>query len=306
MRSMGHVATTHDPLWPAASTLLRGASSQRRTVALLGVPTYATSLSARSATSAPAAIRAALARYSTWSYEDDVDLAERVDLIDLGDVADPDGPGGSARVAAALASGPSRELSIILGGDNAATFHALAALAGGDWDSLGLITLDAHHDLREGISNGSPVRQALAAGLDGSHVVQIGLADFSNSSAYAAVARAQGVHVVSRAALRRESLETVLAHALDVASEGGRRVYVDMDLDVADRAVVPGCPAAAPGGLSADEVRRVARLVGADERVAALDVTEIDVARDSEDERTVRLAALVVLEALAGVTRRRT
>ncbi len=306
MRSMGHVATTHDPLWPDASTLLRPASANRHLVALLGVPTYATSVTARSATSAPQAIRAALARYSTWSYEDDVDLAEHVDLVDLGDVADPDGPGGSDRVAAALAKGPRCEMSIILGGDNAATFHALSALAGDVWDSVGLITFDAHHDLREGISNGSPVRQALAAGLDGAHVVQIGLADFSNSPAYAAVARAQGIHVVSRAALRRESLETVVAHALDVAGEGGRRVYVDVDLDVADRAAVPGCPAAAPGGLSADDVRRVARLVGADERVVALDVTEIDVARDSADERTVRLAALIVLEALAGVTRRRT
>ena len=303
---MGLVAATHDPLWPAASTLLRSPSPDRRTVTLLGVPTYATSVTPRSATSAPRAIRAAFARYSTWSYEDDVDIAEVVDLVDLGDVDDPDGPGGGARVASALASGPPRELSIILGGDNAATFHALAAVAGGDWDSVGLITFDAHHDLREGISNGSPVRQAMAAGLDGAHVVQIGLADFSNSAGYAAAARAAGIHVVARAALRRESLETVLAHALDVASDGGRRVYVDVDLDVADRAVVPGCPAAAPGGLSADDLRRAARLVGADERVVALDVTEIDVARDSDDERTVRLAALVVLEALAGVTRRRT
>lgn len=36
----------------------------------------------------------------------------------------------------------------------------------------------------------------------------------------------------------------------------------------------------------------------------ALDVTEIDVDQDSPDGRTVRLGALVVLEALAGVQRR--
>ena len=39
-------------------------------------------------------------------------------------------------------------------------------------------------------------------------------------------------------------------------------------------------------------------------QVSALDVTEIDVARDAPDERTVRLGALVVLEALAGYARR--
>jgi formiminoglutamase len=35
-----------------------------------------------------------------------------------------------------------------------------------------------------------------------------------------------------------------------------------------------------------------------------LDLTEVDVERDSSDGRTVRFAALLVLEALAGVRRR--
>ena len=48
------------------------------------------------------------------------------------------------------------------------------------------------------------------------------------------------------------------------------------------------------------------RRLCADPRVRAIDVTEIDVTRDSPDERTVRLAALVVLEALAGYLRRGT
>ncbi len=67
---------------------------------------------------------------------------------------------------------------------------------------------------------------------------------------------------------------------------------------------VPGCPAAAPGGLSADEMRRFVRAVAVQHGVSAIDITEIDVERDSADERTVRLAALLVLEVLAGVRRR--
>jgi len=81
-------------------------------------------------------------------------------------------------------------------------------------------------------------------------------------------------------------------------------VYVDIDVDVCDRSVVPGCPAAAPGGLSADELRRAVRAVAADSRVRALDITEIDVARDSSDSRTVRLGALLVLEAALGIAKR--
>jgi formiminoglutamase len=38
--------------------------------------------------------------------------------------------------------------------------------------------------------------------------------------------------------------------------------------------------------------------------VCAIDITEIDVERDTADQRTVRLAALLVLETLASVRRR--
>ncbi|MGH9020684.1 MAG: arginase family protein, partial [Acidimicrobiales bacterium] len=107
-----------------------------------------------------------------------------------------------------------------------------------------------------------------------------------------------------RAEVARRGVEDAAASALDIAGADGRPVYVDVDLDAADRAAVPGCPAAVPGGLSADEVRRFVRTVCSDRRVAAIDFTEVDVGRDSDDQRTVRLVALCVLEALAGVAGR--
>jgi arginase family enzyme len=73
-------------------------------------------------------------------------------------------------------------------------------------------------------------------------------------------------------------------------------------MDVCDRSVVPACPAAAPGGISADEIRQFAYLAGSSESVKSIDITEIDATKDSEDGRTVRLAALVVLESLAGLS----
>jgi formiminoglutamase len=303
---MGNVATSNDPRWPSAATLVQSTLwRERRNVGLLGVSTYLTSVTPRSWHSTPAAVREALERYSTWSYSDGADLAESVGLVDYGDVFDPDGPGGSERVATAMTGlDETIELAIVLGGDNATTWHALRGLADGDLFNFGLITLDAHHDLRDGESNGSPVRQLLDAGLDGHHVAQVGIADFSNSPFYAQRALEAGITTISRDAMRSCSIEDVVADALAVAGAQGRRVYVDIDMDAADRSVVPGCPAAAPGGLSADEMRRFVRCVAADPRVRALDITEIDVGRDSADQRTVRLAALLVLEALAGVRRR--
>lgn len=303
---MVNVATTRDIRWPSGATLLRDAPlAQRRNVGMLGISTYATSVTPRSPLSTPTAIRAALERFSTWSFSDGADLAETMCVVDYGDVADPDAPGADERVRDALSAfDDNLELSVILGGDNAATWHALRAIGHGDLSTYGLVTLDAHLDLRDGESNGSPVRQLLEAGLDGRHVVQVGLADFSNSSFYATRARNADITVISRDELRTIQVEEAASRALAIAGAGGRRVYVDIDMDAADRSVAPGCPAAAPGGFSADEMRRFVRAVTSAECVSAIDITEIDVERDAADQRTVRLAALLLLEALAGVRRR--
>lgn len=287
--------------WPPASSLLSPTALEGRTaVHLLGAHTYATSVTPRSATSTPAAIRAALARYSTYLFDEDCDLRDLVSVVDHGDIDDPDHAGaGALEDALTTTPGP----WVLLGGDNALTWRAMRALAG-DLSGWGLITLDAHLDMRDGVSNGSPVRQLLEEGLPGSHVVQIGLADFSNSSHYARRARAAGVTLVSRRELAARPLTEVLAEALAVAGANGRPVYVDIDVDVCDRSVVPGCPAAAPGGLSAHELRTIVRHLASDPRVRALDLTEIDVDRDSPDERTIRLAALLLLEVVAGIARR--
>ena len=192
---------------------------------------------------------------------------------------------------------------IALGGDNSITYSVMQARHV-DLPAAGLITLDAHHDLRDGASNGSPVRRLVEAGLPGTQIVQIGIADFSNSREYAARARDLGITVITRDALRRRSIGDVMAEALGVAGQGGGDIHVDLDVDVCDRSAVPGCPAAAPGGLTADELRQVAFHAGRSPRVSSLDITEIDALADAPDQRTVRLGALLVLEAAAGLALR--
>jgi formiminoglutamase len=112
------------------------------------------------------------------------------------------------------------------------------------------------------------------------------------------------VRIIERDAFHREDAAVIARRALEVARQGGRKVYVDIDLDVADRSVAPGSPASVPGGLSADEVRRFVREITSSPHVTAIDFTEVDVERDAPDQRTVRLVALLVLEALLGVQRR--
>lgn len=295
----------NDPLWPRAAAWLKPADgAQTSDLALIGIPAFRSSISPTGAHATPAAVREALARYSTYAGSRGVDVAQ-LTAVDLGDIEDPDGSEGESRVrrAVAEAAGACR-LLIALGGDNSITSSVMRGIAGERLSSWGLITVDAHHDLRDGISNGSPVRRLLQAGLPGEHVVQVGIADFANSAAYAGRAREHDIAVIHRAELRGRSMLEVAEEALGIAGAGDRPVYVDLDVDVCDRSVAPGCPASAPGGISADELRELAFFLARDGRVQAIDITEVDATADAPDGRTVRLAALLVLEAAAGLALR--
>lgn len=290
----------HDPRWPRAAHWLEH-GSQSPELVVLGVPAHETSISPTNANLTPSAIRQALLRYSTYHVGRDLDIANLA-ALDAGDVNSPDHFEGELRVADQIHQLALNEsqLLVALGGDNSITYSVMHAMFGDDLSQAGLVTLDAHFDLRDGISNGSPVRRLIDAGLPGHNIVQIGINDFSNSPAYGALARELGIRVIPRSVLRTHDISEIMRDALDHLGANTKGIYVDIDVDVCDRSVVPACPAAAPGGLSADELRQAAFIAGNDMRVRAIDLTEIDATKDAADERTVRLAALCVLEIAAG------
>ena len=304
------MALSHDPLWPRAGSW--PAVDGEADAVLLGVPTWRTSLSPTGAHATPAAIREALPRYgATVLGPPIVDLDEALRIRDAGDVAEPDGEDGEATTISRV-----RELSevarlvVALGGDNSLTYPvALGARA------TGLITFDAHFDLRDGVSNGTPVRRLVedtpasatvgTSRFDPTRIVQIGIAAFANSAAYARRAADWGIRVITLDEVRRRGAADVVAEALEIAGSGDApRIHLDIDVDVCDRSVAPGCPASVPGGLAAWELRSLTRAVAADARVVSADLAEVDATADADDARTVRLAALCVLELLAGLASR--
>ncbi len=290
-----------DAAWPRAAAWLKADAGAKADLALLGVPANLTSISATGANATPDAIRQALMRYSLQSSAGSI---ESISAIDAGNIDDPDH--NEAVTIAKVAELTTRtELVVALGGDNSVTFATALGAFGADLETAGLITFDAHHDIRHGVSNGSPVRRLIEAGLNPKRIVQIGINDFSNSPAYSNEAAELGIHVIHRDELETRALADVIAEALSVAGAGGGPIHVDIDVDVCDRAFVPACPAAAPGGITAYQLRKLARLAAAHPRVKSIDVTEIDATADSADGRTVRLGALLVLEAAAGLLERR-
>lgn len=287
------MALVNDPLWPRAQSLFK-TNVDSPDVTLFGIPASKTSISPTSAHLTPDAIRNSLLRYSLAHSNPRVDL-ENLSVKDAGNVTSPDDDEIASIDHIKKISNTSKMI-IALGGDNSVTYSGFTGSS-----ATGLITLDAHYDLRDGISNGSPIRRLIESGLDGKKVVQIGIADFSNSPEYAKRAKDFGITVIPRSSLRSRSASDVWEEAISIA---GNRVYVDFDMDVCDRSVVPACPAAAPGGISADEIRQFAFLAGSSSQVIGADITEIDAANDLTDERTLRLAALIVLELIAGFSTR--
>ena len=311
------MATTlsHDPSWPRTGGWAEPAGTGDFDLAVIGVPTSRTSLSPSNAHETPAAVRDALRRYSGHvvapglpgerGTESELVLDEALRIVDAGDCGDPDTEAGEQAAATRIAELAKRAaLVVALGGDNALTVPAALGVAGDQLGQAGLITFDAHHDLRDGRSNGSPVRRLVEAGLDPRRIVQIGIADFANSRTYRERAKQLGITIIHRDELHDRPMTEVVAEALDIAGEGGGPVHVDLDVDVCDRSVAPGCPASIPGGLQAHELRRATRLLAADPRVRGIDIAEVDATADAGDARTVRLAALLVLEAAAGLATR--
>ena len=281
-----------DPLWPHAGNW--PAPSGHADFALIGVPTWRTSISATNAGQTPAAVRAMIPRYSGFSHAE----GRALSFADWGDVSDPDAD--ESRAFAEIAA-VDAELLVALGGDNAATVPVALGRWGDRMPTAGLVTVDAHYDLRDGVSNGSPVRRLIEAGLAGTRVVQVGISDFANSAEYAARARDYGITVVLRDELLRRPIADVMAEALEIAGSAGGPIHVDLDVDVCDRSVAPACPASVPGGIAAHELRAAARVAGRHRQVESIDLVEVDATADTPDARTVRLVALCVLEAAAGL-----
>ncbi len=297
------MALSHDPLWPRAGGW--HVPEGQVDFGIIGVPTFSTSLTPGSTNLTPAAVREVLPRYSEAFIADgEIHTAARLLRHDFGDVKDPDGDEAGAVGAIGEAVSRSR-LLVAIGGDNALTVPVAVAGWGDRIATAGLITVDAHLDVRDGVSNGSPVRRLIENfGIDPARVMQIAIADFANSTDYLQRVRDWGVTVITRDDVARRGVAAVVKEALAIAGAAGGPIHVDLDIDACDRSVAPACPASIPGGLSAYEMRQFARGFARDDRVVTIDLAEVDAAADSADGRTVRLTALCVLEALAGLSER--
>jgi len=286
--------------WPNLSELLV-ASSDRAPVGLVGVPLAAGSVTTGACDRAPALLRQTLKRIGRYDVETRRELA--TEIADHGDI---ELAGLTIEQATPLirdavaASAEAHALTLLCGGNNAVTRPAVLALGEG-FEKFGLITLDAHFDMRdldEGLSNGNPVRALIEDGLPGRNIAQVGLAPFANSRAMHEDALAAGNLVVTIGEVRDSGIGRAVERALDHVAHCDTLV-VDCDIDVIDRAQMPAAPGARPGGMAVHDFFAAVRRLASDPRVRVIDLTEWDPSLDTTDLSALT-AARWIAECLAG------
>jgi arginase family enzyme len=289
--------------WPNLSELL--VDDAGVPMGLVGVPLAAGSVTPGACDKAPALLRQTLKRVGRYDVETGDSLF--TPIHDCGDVA-------LDSLSIEQATDPIREavaaslkhhaLTLVAGGNNAITRPAVLALDM-PLTQVGLITLDAHFDMREldeGLSNGNPVRALMRDGLPGKNIAQIGLASFANTAKMHRDALDAGNLVVSIEEVRRDGIDKAIEQAMAQMANADA-IVLDCDIDVIDRAQMPAAPGARPGGMDVNDFFSAVRRIAGDHRVRIIDLTEWDPSLDPSDLSALT-AARWVAECVAGFENR--
>lgn len=287
--------------WLSAADLLT--ADTNAPVALLGAPLGLGSITPGRCDLAPQTVRAAMKRMSVYDLETETDLSA-LRVYDAGDVALQDKEPADALAPIVERLGPlvrKHALTLLVGGNNAITRPAAHGVDP-KLQGVGVLTLDAHFDLRDtdcGLTNGNPIQALLEDGLPGAHIAQIGLLPFANTKKAHGKAKAAGIYVAAAAACRAEGLRAIAENALERLASRCDVILVDFDIDVIERGHMPGAPGARPGGVAPQDFFDAARFICAHPKVRCVDLTEFDPSLDVASISALT-AARWTCEVLAG------
>jgi len=294
-------------------------------LAILGIPYEGSACWRPGAAEAPARLREISNTSPAISEDGFIVEPAQLRVRDFGDV-EPDGVrvgGGSGAEAArqqyfaqvegrwleiqTLARNAGHDAFILsLGGDHSVTIPLVRAFARSVQEPFGLISLDAHPDLWDiyddsALSAACPLRRALETGsLLPEHLLILGTRSYN--AVELDFMRANGIRFVPAREIEQRGVEAIVTLAAERLA-GVRRVYLTLDIDVADPACAPGTGAPVAGGLSSRQTLDLAR--GLLERlpIGAMDIVEIAPPLDPTDA-TLFLGLQIVFETFAVLAQR--
>ncbi|AFL86106.1 formiminoglutamase [Belliella baltica DSM 15883] len=188
---------------------------------------------------------------------------------------------------------------ILLGGGHDLAFpHGMAAFhyCKSRNESLGIINLDAHFDLRDLVHDqghsGSPFLQILNSAKNMNSSMKyfcLGIQKASNPSSLFETAKTTGTWWLENEACTISNWEVVQAQ-LEAFLSQVNKVYLSIDLDGFSSAYAPGVSAPSPMGFSPDFAMKVLEYVAKSKKLLCMDVVELNPKYDI-DHCTAKLAS---------------
>ena len=184
-------------------------------------------------------------------------------------------------------------LPVILGGDHAITFPAVAGLS--RFAPLDIVHFDAHLDYTHHyngamLTHGSPIRRCHELAHVGS-ITSIGIRSVRRAPYEDAMSH--GNTVITTRQFRQRGPEEVAA-----SIAAGPNLYITFDVDVLDPTQAPGTGTPEVGGLFYEETRRCLTALVTRANLVAFDVVEVAPPYDVSD-LTVQVAARLIADILA-------
>ncbi|KAL6322968.1 hypothetical protein AAG906_022871 [Vitis piasezkii] len=187
---------------------------------------------------------------------------------------------------------------LVLGGDHSISFPVVRAVSEKIGGPVDILHLDAHPDIYHSFEGN---KYSHASPLPGSWrvvmlvLLQVGLRSITSEG------REQGKRFgVEQYEMRTFSRDRHILENLKLG-EGVKGVYISLDVDCLDPAFAPGVSHIEPGGLSFRDVLNIVHNLQAD--VVAADVVEFNPQRDTVDGMTAMVAAKLVRELTAKMSK---
>jgi agmatinase len=240
-----------------------------------------------------------------------VDGLSELRVVDFGDapVVPADVPRShraiEETVAAVAASGA---VPIVFGGDHSISEPNVRACAAAH-GTLALVHFDTHTDTARDVfgaelSHGTPMYRLVEDGIvDPERYVQIGLRGYWPGEAEFAWQAERGITSLFMHEVRDLGIREVVARA--VAAVGPGPVYLTVDVDVLDPAVVAGTGTPEPGGMTAADLLLAVRTVAQELELVGADVVEVIPTAVGSADPAALVADRIVREALTGIALRR-
>ena len=180
------------------------------------------------------------------------------------------------------------QFTVVIGGEHSVSLGSVKAHAN-HFKNLSVLQLDAHADLREAY-NGSKYNHAcvMARIQDMCPIVQVGIRSMDSS---------EKKRLDKSRVFFAEHLQTKTDWIEKAVSMLSDDVYVTVDLDVLDPAIMPSTGTPEPGGLGWYDVLKLLRALSDNKRIAGFDVVEL--CPDDRNKAPDFLAAKLIYKLLS-------